>query len=497
MKDLTIVTSVTPKYEKKLILCLPTWRKKPQITDSKLIIFYNGYEKLKDNLLDLKKYFDISFIKWDMNEYGSERELMLSSFVLGSKYIKTKYWVKIDADTFFVNSKDVFCDDDFKYDLVGHRWGYTKPAKWLNILEEWAESNSIPGERRFLEEIPEGKNTYGHKRIASFFCLHSTDFTNEASLLAGKRLPIPSHDTYLWYMANRLQNRSWKRKNFKKLGVGTNSRYRRISKILGKIYTGEKAIKSSRIIEKWERKYKYNTNQNILDKIQIELTTDCNLKCYNCDRSCRQAPSKENISLSQIKSLVDESINFEWKWNRIDIIGGEPTLHPELTEIIEEIKRYKLFYNRCKVRLSTNGLGSFGLSSIPKWIRVRNSSKNNVVQNHSSYNLAPLDYNIYDSENCDIPWRCGIGFSRYGYFLCGAGAGLSRVYGFDIGIKTLKEVTFENLISQRMILCGFCGHSMTTVRKRIKEEEKSSSWEEAYEKYQKNVKKMSLVYEKE
>ena len=36
----------------------------------------------------------------------------------------------------------------------------------------------------------------------------------------------------------------------------------------------------------------YGSEEHILNKVQLELTTDCNIKCFNCDRSCRQAPSK-------------------------------------------------------------------------------------------------------------------------------------------------------------------------------------------------------------
>ena len=47
---------------------------------------------------------------------------------------------------------------------------------------------------------------FGHARIASYVALHKADFTRYCAEIAGDRLPVPSHDTYLWYIAAR---RGW------------------------------------------------------------------------------------------------------------------------------------------------------------------------------------------------------------------------------------------------------------------------------------------------
>jgi len=45
----------------------------------------------------------------------------------------------------------------------------------------------------------------------------------------------------------------------------------------------------------------------IRDTIEIEITTDRNLECFNCDRSCKQALSEEYIIMKQIKPFLKES----------------------------------------------------------------------------------------------------------------------------------------------------------------------------------------------
>ena len=55
----------------------------------------------------------------------------------------------------------------------------------------------------FDQSKVEGRK-YWHPRVASFVQFHRSDFVRTAAEMAGGRLPVPSHDTYLWYVANRL-----------------------------------------------------------------------------------------------------------------------------------------------------------------------------------------------------------------------------------------------------------------------------------------------------
>jgi MoaA/NifB/PqqE/SkfB family radical SAM enzyme len=56
-----------------------------------------------------------------------------------------------------------------------------------------------------------------------------------------------------------------------------------------------------------------------------------------CNRSCTQAPTKESLSLGDVKRFVQESIENNHYWELINVLGGEPTLHPEFKEIISWI----------------------------------------------------------------------------------------------------------------------------------------------------------------
>lgn len=234
-KSFTIVTAVTPNYFDKLKSTFLTWSKKPQFAKCNVVIFHHGFENeaLSEWVFEAQKkthHESIKLVPWDMPKYDSMRELMLSAFVLGAPaVVETPYCVKIDCDTFFLDEQDVFGEHHFKYDVAGHKWRYTKPGNWIAELDDWCEKNKIPG-NAYLNgkgrDDAKAAKRFGHPRIASWICLQRTDFLVElASIIAntGDRLPVPSHDTFVWYMAQRLPNRAWAWHNFKKCGAGTHT----------------------------------------------------------------------------------------------------------------------------------------------------------------------------------------------------------------------------------------------------------------------------------
>jgi len=230
-----------------------------------------------------------------------------------------------------------------------------------------------------------------------------------------------------------------------------------------------------------------------IKEVELELTTFCNLRCFNCDRSARQAPSDEHMSLSQVRKFVEESINLKWMWNQITLLGGEPTLHPEIIKIVELIKKYKEFNPDCIVEIATNGCGGQVkkvLSMLPSWISIRSTNKTSIVHDFCSYNVAPIDLSDYKgsdyAKGCWITTACGLGLTRYGYYPCGAGASVDRVFGFNLGIKELKDVNHQELKKQKKVICSYCGHYKKNHNsKRTRQEAISPSWEKAYSDYKK------------
>ncbi len=208
-------------------------------------------------------------------------------------------------------------------------------------------------------------------------------------------------------------------------------------------------------------------------KIIIDITTACNLRCIDCNRSCgdRQASANEHMSVEQIERFIEESVAYRKQWREIAIEGGEPTLHPRLPEVMSLLVRYRRFFSpRTHIQLLTNGYGQAPRSALEDFRRqdvlvlsTRKTSK--FQQHHCAFNVAPCDMPDLDggdfSQGCFLPACYGLGLTRHGYYphpICG---GIDRVFGFDLGRKHLppRDDALEEQFERFCRLCGFYRHS--------------------------------------
>jgi len=83
----------------------------------------------------------------------------------------------------------------------------------------------------------------------------------------------------------------------------------------------------------------------------IEITDACNLNCPVC-----YAKSKENGAFLPVDEVIDLARCFiEQEGGKVDVIqvsGGEPSIHPQIIEILKELKKLPIDY----LMLNTNGL---------------------------------------------------------------------------------------------------------------------------------------------
>ncbi len=232
------------------------------------------------------------------------------------------------------------------------------------------------------------------------------------------------------------------------------------------------------------------------DFIEIDLTYNCNLKCFNCNRSCRQAPSKEEMTATQIRKFIDESIKNHRKWKGIRLIGGEPTMHSDILKVANLIVGYKKYSPDISLRFATNGCANANIiGMLPVEFIIENSHKTTISQDFTPINLAPIDlplFNLVDFKNaCAITASCGLGLTKYGYYHCAVAGAIDRVFGFNIGRKIMPEID-DQMIDEKRKLCKYCGHFLECfgVRK-TKKELFSKSWEKAYNKYKEKRPRLS------
>lgn len=191
-----------------------------------------------------------------------------------------------------------------------------------------------------------------------------------------------------------------------------------------------------------------------LHKIEIDITECCNLSCISCTRGCDKFKGNKDITVDEIRKFVNESIELNYKWDKIGIMGGECTLHPDLTEIINELYIYKKFNESCNIWTMTNGIIEY---NFPDWINVVINKDHSF---HHAFYVSPTDVNYNMNKNlCHIMIDCGLLYSVYGYLPCPCSNVLHRTFNLN-SINSLKDVTYENMISLCNSYCKHCGWYM-------------------------------------
>jgi len=200
------------------------------------------------------------------------------------------------------------------------------------------------------------------------------------------------------------------------------------------------------------------------EKIEVDITYACNLRCHDCNRSCRQAPENSELSLDRIVDFIDESLEREIEWKRIRILGGEPTLHSQFEEILYQFSRYKSAFPRCRMEVVTNGHGRHvkrKLLRVPPFFHIENTMKESDIQPFFySFNLAPKDNpnhrNTDFTNGCSNIVDCGIGLTPTGYYPCAIAGGIDRVAGWNLGRGSIPEED-DNMHDLLEKFCSQCG----------------------------------------
>lgn len=206
-------------------------------------------------------------------------------------------------------------------------------------------------------------------------------------------------------------------------------------------------------------------------KIEIDITYDCNLKCKGCNRSCGLAPSRQRMSLDDIDRFIKESISLGIKWNLINILGGEPTLHPDFEKIIETLHNnyIEVYSENTILQVVSNGYHENSRMLCDKIRNYKNVridygsyKQSNRIDYFTSFNDAPCDHaehfcNDY-SKGCWVAHHCGLNLNYQGYYACSVCGAIDRVVGYNQAASTLSELNQQKIISHFQQFCPLCGN---------------------------------------
>jgi len=209
-----------------------------------------------------------------------------------------------------------------------------------------------------------------------------------------------------------------------------------------------------------------------LNKIEIDITYECNLKCVACNRSCSQVPTNEQLEFADIERFISESIELGKKWDLINILGGEPTLHRDFERIIKYISENYINSHSPKTALQivSNGLTEKTRNLLEKVKSYKNVSidynsfKNGgKIEYFLPFNDAPIDDEYFKyadyTKACWVTSYSGIGMNKYGYYGCDVCGGIDRVINVNrSGIKSLKDISIEKFQEHFLKFCCLCGY---------------------------------------
>lgn len=224
---------------------------------------------------------------------------------------------------------------------------------------------------------------------------------------------------------------------------------------------------------------------------EIDITYKCNLKCFNCNRSCSQAPSISEMPVADIENFLQQSIEKKIAWKRIRLLGGEPTLHSRIFDIKNVLIEYREKYNPLvRLVVGTNFYGNTvhrALDQLPDTIIVKSTLKSSQVNLFKPFNMAPVDrlYNRFSDYTCGcrIIEDCGLGVTPSGYYMCAIAGGIDRIFGYNLGRKEIPDES-DRLSDQMSAFCRLCGHfGFQWPTRRPKQ---SKTWRLAYQRYKKN-----------
>ena len=207
LPEFTTVVGVDDEHLPELHHVMRTWaRNSPQVVERMLFLVD---EKLTNTGLlanIITAWGGECTYEVVREQYGvDQRTRMLNALtVIPPRVVQTPYFLKLDTDVVAFGNLEKDIGEDWFADypvLVAPRWGYTKPWTMMRDLDEWSTKwEAFDGLPR--PEWHRADEKAKHQRIISWCCFVNSGWALDLlRYLPEDMIPVPSQDTFLWYMA--------------------------------------------------------------------------------------------------------------------------------------------------------------------------------------------------------------------------------------------------------------------------------------------------------
>lgn len=239
---------------------------------------------------------------------------------------------------------------------------------------------------------------------------------------------------------------------------------------------------------------------------ELDITYRCTLSCPNCTRRCDLLSGVgTDLGLQSIHEVIRQTRSNQHRWNLILLMGGEPTLHPNLLEIVGLLGSIR--GPKTRIGIVSNMYTPETrrvLSTLPSWVEVRESPKDGSTRYSTkqgdfwTMNVAPIDFPEFVgfdySNGCHQQGRCGLAYTANGWFFCSMMVGIARLFKADLAIPSLQFMLSPAIYHAQMdLLCRYCGR----VRVGFELGQHKFATPEAEEAFEKNIKEYPLYSDKQ
>jgi len=197
-------------------------------------------------------------------------------------------------------------------------------------------------------------------------------------------------------------------------------------------------------------------------KAELHITYECNLSCINCNRFSQvSTPHTPPMTVEDVAEFFTQCRELDYRPDII-IIGGEPTLHPDLESIIMLSRRF--VGDNGLVQMWTNGRDRVLVDYLRHAYNVSIPEETFKAKSRTDfpwddYYISPADYGM-DRHKC---WQhgsevCGISVDSQGYMPCAVGGMLDGVLKLGLRTKRLADL-FDNEKNEAITkeMCKHCG----------------------------------------
>jgi len=169
-------------------------------------------------------------------------------------------------------------------------------------------------------------------------------------------------------------------------------------------------------------------------RIEINANLTCNLHCKGCNRLCNLidwGKIEEPMSVDQIQMLVDNLIEEKRHVNRIKLVGGEPTIHPQFMEVCEVLSTGYTAGVIDKINVNSNMVTAkqFDVVTLPPGVRWQKSPPSK--KSHRPFLWSPMDLGLESKGPCKMVRVCGFSLDVKGWLPCSAAIAIARLFGHE------------------------------------------------------------------